>query len=248
MRLTFKKSYSILFVLSLGIIRITNAQISIGFSPGVCLNYLKTNTSNLQFQKENPALGYLIEGFLEWKIIGSLDISISPSFIEKSYTNSRTDSFSGIFEKHINHYLQLPVVFTYNKRYKKVDFFFGMGPYGAYWVSGRVKGKVPDILNVIDSVSSNGQISESLGVVSYNEKFHFDTKRDNRFEFGWASVLGISYLVKKNCSFFIMTKYCQSITDQQKKYMINQLPRYNQTYTVSFGFTKRINFKRSKIQ
>ena len=55
-------------------------------------------------------------------------------------------------------------------------------------------------------------------------------------EFGWIAVIGISYETNNGNRIFIEGRRTYSFTDQQKKYMINQTPRYNDTYGINVGF------------
>jgi len=47
---------------------------------------------------------------------------------------------------------------------------------------------------------------------------------------------GMSYDISDKFQVFVEGRYTYSLTDQQKKYMINQVARYNDTYGVSIGF------------
>ena len=71
--------------------------------------------------------------------------------------------------------------------------------------------------------------------MNYNEKYSFSTVKDNRLEFGWVAGIGASYETENGYRFFIEGRYQYSFTDQQKNYMINQVPRYNDTYGIHLG-------------
>lgn len=70
--------------------------------------------------------------------------------------------------------------------------------------------------------------------IAYNESHTFDERKDRRLELGWLTGLGISYQLARY-TLFIEGRYSQSFLDQQKNYMLNQIPRYNQTYMAQIG-------------
>jgi len=98
-------------------------------------------------------------------------------------------------------------------------------------------------LNSVDSVTASNTTFNYNVPYSYNEKYTFDTRRDNRIEAGWLAGAGVSYLFANKYNVFAEGRYMQAITDQQKNYMINQVPRYNQTYAVNIGCMMRIGRK-----
>jgi hypothetical protein len=222
------------------------AQTYLGIKLGANANYLKTDISNTQFVNEYPKIGYSVGGVVEKKVTRKLSIEISPGFLKKNYSYKKFDSFPGTYENHINNYLQLPLSFILTTKFKKVDFFLKLGAYGSYWMSGRVKGKIPNLLDIIDSTNTNAQTLLFVRLVNYNDKYAFDSRKDNRFEFGYTSGIGLNYCYKKKYILFAEVIYNRSITDQQKKYMNSQFPRYNETCTISVGYKQCLSFLRSK--
>jgi hypothetical protein len=94
----------------------------------------------------------------------------------------------------------------------------------------------------VDTVYHNSNpktLFEENKPYNYNQPYEFNSTRDNRFEFGWLLGIGVSYDAKMY-KLFIEGRLTQSMTDQQKKYMINQVPRYNQTYILSVGWLWRL--------
>ena len=138
--------------------------------------------------------------------------------------------YSGPYEQYRNSYLQLPLAgrFSWGRSLKAL---VDIGIYGAYWLSGRLQGAE---LNVLDFTLSSSNVNLT-NVYNYNEKYPFNNTRDNRFEYGWLAGLGASYQFRPGVQFFVEGRNTQSISDQQKKYMTHQVPRYNQTYTVTAG-------------
>jgi hypothetical protein len=52
---------------------------------------------------------------------------------------------------------------------------------------------------------------------------------------GWLGGITTSYYFNKKYALFISGKFYQSFDDQQKQYMINQVPKFNQTVFISMG-------------
>jgi len=72
-------------------------------------------------------------------------------------------------------------------------------------------------------------------VANFGEKYKFNSLIDNRFEYGFDTGLQLDYKVNSKYSIFLDSNYYQSLTDQQKKYMINQVSKTNQTLCISIG-------------
>lgn len=51
-------------------------------------------------------------------------------------------------------------------------------------------------------------------------------------EFGLLAGTGVEYWLQQKYRFFIEARYYYGLSDQQKNYMINQIPRYNDTYVI----------------
>ena len=124
---------------------------------------------------------------------------------------------------------------------EKLKGFLNLGGYGGYWLSTHIKGTMPNILDLpayTNTVSSNAQpnnVYDEFTPYSYNEKYQFDKTKDNRIELGLLAGIGISYEMNEKYLFFGEARYYQSMSDQQKNYQLNLVPRYNETFGVSLG-------------
>jgi hypothetical protein len=211
------------------------AQFYGGLKGGYNQNYLHTDVSNRSFTKIQSEPGYNIGVIVKYHFKNWLSIQADPAIIQKNYSMTRTGIYTGIYQSYRNSYLQLPVTLQGSIQIKNITAFFNAGLYGAYWASGKVKGATPNILNINDSIGINGQIIESFRVISYSEKYQFDSRKDRRFEFGWLVGTGLGYTLNNKWDIFVEGRYYFSLSDQQKPYMINQLPKYNETLSVSLG-------------
>ncbi|MDQ1089675.1 porin family protein [Siphonobacter sp. SORGH_AS_1065] len=213
------------------------AQWSVGIEGGYNQNALYTNVGALSFTKYVPQNGFSVGIPVQYKVKDWFSIQADPQFIQKNYELKRTQFFEGIYQKNINSYVQLPLMGRFTFGGEKLKGFLNLGGYASYWSMGRIKGVQANIFSDIESSSDTQEYDRYLELkngYSYNEPYTFDERKDNRLELGWLTGVGVSYQYKKY-QFFVEGRYYQSITDQQKNYMINQIPRYNQTYTAQIG-------------
>jgi hypothetical protein len=214
---------------------LAKGQLSLGAAAGVSDNFLNSNIANQPYSLNKSKFGCLLGTRIDYWLSGKFGLEAGPELIQKNHSIERTDSFFGVVENYVNTYLQVPVGVNWNFGNKNIRGFVGIGGYLGYWLAGRINGRIPDILDANDSIYRNGQGSESIRLISYNEKYVFDAQRDNRLEIGWFGSVGINFLYSQKWNIFVETRYYQSLSDQQKSYMINQVPRYNQTYSLFAG-------------
>jgi hypothetical protein len=221
----------LLFVLTF---HISQAQISLGLEAGSSNDYLNTNISNRASTAINSETGYSFGLPFRYKILPWLYAGVTPNITQKDYSINRTDSLAGVYARYNNTYLQLPMMahFVYGKR---LQAFANVGIYMGYWFAGHIKGNTPNIFAVTSTNTNTGQTIENFQLSAYNEKYIFDSQRDNRWELGWMAGGGLQYKLTGKYIIFWECSYYQSLTDQQKKYMVNQISQYNRTIVFSVG-------------
>ena len=223
-----------------------HAQIEIGVESGLNKNCLITSDAQQYFTKYNSAIGLrfgvpLLYHFTDWFALQT-DIN----FTQKNYKISRTGFFQGVFQKSSNNYVEFPVFLNFSFGGEKIRAFFNPGIYVAYWVSGRIKGRDPNILDPSDTTTTNPMgIFNEDNEYAYNQKYHF-SNNDNRIELGWIGGVGIEYQLNHIYHLFLETRYIYSLTDQQKKYEINQVPKYNTTSSIVLGCLLRLEQTKHK--
>ena len=142
---------------------------------------------------------------------------------------------ASVYENSYNNYIELPLMAHLMFGGKQLKGFVNAGMYLGYWLSAKVKGKSPNILDIRSNDSSSNSVYDFENPYSYNEKYSFDNKKDNRLEAGWTGGLGISYDISNHYQVFVEGMLLYTFTDQQKNYMLNQVPRYNTTYGINAG-------------
>jgi Outer membrane protein beta-barrel domain len=217
-------------------------QTRIGLEAGIDNNYLNTRISNVSFTgyhtRQGITIGIPVEfGISDWFAVGTGII-----YLQKNYQWYRTDYYAGEYEDFRNSYLQIPLAGKFSFGTKKIRGFLEVGGFMAFWTGGHVQGVAANIFNPVYP-PLNTPPQTYLQVDSgyqFNEAYAFDNRRDNRVEFGWMAGCGVEYLLSKYI-LFIKGRLFQSLTDQQKEYMINQTPRYNITESLVAGVSMTLH-------
>ncbi|MEO6837737.1 MAG: porin family protein [Ginsengibacter sp.] len=243
-KLLFSFAFFIIFSIQ------AKSQLSIGLEGGGTRNYLNTNVSNLVSTEYNSSYGFTVGVPILYQINDWLSFQADPSYTQKNYEYARTDFFQGVYQDNTNSYLQLPLMAHLSFGGEKLKGFVNLGGYGGYWLSSHLKGTIPNVLNqpAYTNTVSNAQpnnVYDEYTPYSYSEKYQFNKTKDNRIELGLLAGMGISYEMNEKYILFGEVRYSQSMSDQQKKYQTNLVPRYNETVGVSLGFLYELGSKNS---
>ena len=217
------------------------AQLSVGIEGGYNKNYLVTNNANRSFTNYMPMNGFNIGIPIQYQIADWFAVEADPIYVEKNYSQQRSAFFVGVYQENKNSYVQLPLMGHFMFGGKKLKGFLNTGVYGGYWLTANVNGVMPNILDINDSKNSGTTIYDYENSYSYNEKYTFDKRKDNRIDAGWIGGLGLSYEINDRYQVFTEGRLLYSFTDQQKKYMVDQIPRYNTTYGLNAGILIHFN-------
>jgi hypothetical protein len=231
----FLRKTLFLFLLILMMIE-AKAQSSLGLETGLSAGHLNTNIANRTSSEITYRLGYSIAIPFEYQLNKWLSIETNPGILQKNYSISRTDSLSGAYTSFINTYLQLPIMakaILFHK--KKFIFFANAGFYYGYWIAARQKGNEPDIFTATQSNNSSGQTTSTIQYASFDQKYTINEQIDNRSEWGWMLGLGAQKQINERYIAYAAFRMYESFTQQQKNYMINQIPQYNETLDLSVG-------------
>ena len=220
-----------------------SGQLFLGVEGGPNRNYLTTSNASEPFTNYDGMRGWNIGIPVGYQFFDWLALEATPTYIQKNFDIVRTGFFTGVYQKNYNKYLQLPLNLRFSFGGKALRGFVDLGGYVAYWESGRIKGTEANILNGVDTayqtVNPTSILGENYGY-SYDQKYVFNSSKDNRLEFGLIGGAGISYELFQTYTFYVEGRYSRAMTDQQKHYETNQAPRYNDTYGVSLGCTIKV--------
>lgn len=213
------------------------AQLYVGLSGGMSRNELSTNTGYRSFTKYSPMKGFAIGIPILYKLNNWLGVQAEISYVQKNYEYARTGFYKGHYQQNINGYLQLPLMARFSFGGMKLKGFVNLGGYGAYWATGKIKGKMGSLNLKPDDPDRPQvtQLSTYINYVNFDEKYSFDNRKDNRMEWGVLAGTGVEYLLTPSIAISIEARYCRALTDQQKNYMINQVARYNDALVFQAG-------------
>lgn len=209
----------------------SRCQLWAGPEAGISIGHLHTDFHD----NKSSAIKKVAGGFAGIRLIKKINRSFYaetiPSWLQINYSVIRTGDLSGVITTYHNNYLQLPVA-GYFIAGKKLRISAGAGLYGALWLSGSEKGKIPDIFSASGAGNSG---TTSFTLIDFTSRHNFKPGIDNRLGFGWMASTGLQYPFHKNLLLTLNCRYWQSLTDQQKKYMAQQAASYNQALTISAG-------------
>jgi len=226
----YNKFLTLVISLSLAVCATTEAQWYGGVELGANRNYLTSNTADKPFFDYQHSNGFTIAIPLRYQfpsIPWFGGVQISPAYTQKNYRIQRTGAYADMYQQATNGYLELPVMaqFRFGGKINKTQSLYGMlnlGGYSAYWLTGHVEGRA---LSPMDP----DQLQD------YDEAYTFSSEKDRRFELGGLAGVGLQYMPNKKYVISIEARYTPSFTDQQKAYSENQVPRYNDTYSLMLG-------------
>lgn len=204
---------------------------SIGIDVGYTNNEFYTNISNYEYSYYKKEGGCIISMPLQYAVRDWFAIQAEPGFIQKSFSLWQTlQTAEPTHLKSTYEYLQLPVMAHFSFGSHKWKGFMNIGGYSAYWVSGHIKGTEVDNYNVPFYPPALLYLPQKV-----DSKYEFDDRRDRRLQFGFLAGAGVEYMLCAKYSVFAESRYYQDQTEQQKSYMHNQVPRYNNTIAITAG-------------
>ncbi|MBD2756574.1 porin family protein [Spirosoma validum] len=230
------KNYSILscfLALSLSVFS-AFAQLSVGVQGGYVKNYLNTSTGYLVSTQYAPATGFSIGIPIRYSVNKWLAFQVEPQLIQKNYRLNRTGSLDGLYQTTTNQYLQLPIMGHFSFGGARLKGFMNLGGYAGYWATSTNQGALFAFSPQLEDETDESDALPDYLLQKFNESYTFDGRKDRRLEIGLLAGTGIGYQAGRY-NFFVEGRYYYALSDQQKNYMINQIPRYNQTYALQVG-------------
>jgi hypothetical protein len=235
--MTIKKRYGIVIVAKQAMLYLFCFTTTAAFSQktidvfgGITNNYLQTNYPERPFTQVISKSGFNMGATIQHELNRYAEIGSGMIALQKNYTIRRTGDYEGAYESFIRTYIQVPVFIRLKKEFKKIAVNLDAGPYGAWWISGKLKGNLPDIF----ATANNGN-GETIPLRPYSETYGFSSEKDRRFEWGGLIATGASYRITKGCSVLINLAYYHALTGDQKNYSINLAQNYNRTISICVG-------------
>lgn len=210
----------------------------IGLSAGYTRNALTTDNGSRSFTRNYPLNGFQVAVPMQYHVNEWLGVQMDLSYIQKNYALRRTGFFEGIESEFTNSFLQIPLMAHFSFGGEDLRGFMNLGGYAGYWLSSRVRGASADPFSPGSDLGDDEQwyrYTDVIDLYRYDERVPFDSRRDRRLELGLLAGVGMEYRVSAHYKVFAEARYNYSLTDLQKDYMINQIPRYNNTFGVQLG-------------
>lgn len=213
-----------------------SAQWKVGFTGGWTHNSITTETGYFYDLRYNPDGGMSFSVPVQYHFNSWLAVGIDVAYMQKNYKKERSGFYHALGEDISGHYLDLPVYAHFSFGGERLRGFLNAGMYLGAWLSSHRKGATFVWMPTgMDNVGAVTDISDIYYLWNYNEKYVFDTRRDNRFDAGALAGVGISWQLFPHIELLAEARYYYALTDQQKRYMIALVPRYHNTLTIQAG-------------
>jgi hypothetical protein len=167
--------------------------------------------------------GWTIGIPVRFQIFNWLAVQAEAVFITKNYSYHHRYRSSGAYNYTANSFVELPLLASLWVRIPKIPelrLYINGGNFIGVWVDSHEKGRNLDVI--------------SASTYGYSEKYEFDGRRDNRFEYGLAGGAGIQYETRL-ADVFLEWRYNYGLSDLQKPYQRDLPPQINDTWTLQLG-------------
>ncbi len=221
-----KTTASIICALALAV-PAADAQWSVGVQAGVTYNSLHTDSGYAYDRHYSPALGYTVGIPVRYDFRDWFGLQAEATMVYRGYAIDRSWVYWPIYYNYHNLYLDVPVFARFSFGGRRLRGYALAGAYVGAWLRSEVYGHQS---RSFDTAETNVE-----GGYDFEETVPFDSRRDNRFDAGLAAGIGISYAFNAKFSIFAEARYYYGLTDMQKDYMKNRMPRYNNTLAVQIG-------------
>ncbi len=224
------KKIILLFII-LTISHVGYSQLSVGVAGGFTHNILDAESG--YYEREYSSMnGYSVAIPVQYNFYEWFALRTELGYMTKSYRWNRgyiSDWFPIEYEEYRNGYLSIPVMANLSCGGKRLRAFVNVGAWVGAWLNGRVSGEVVELM-----------FNEEI--MHVDNKYEFDSRRDNRFDAGLLCGIGAEYKICPQIGLFAEGRYMHGLTNMQKSYK-ESYPRYNSTILVQLGVTYSFNLK-----
>jgi hypothetical protein len=210
----------------------TKGSFTAGLYSGYTYNSIFSSVGYRSFTEYGNGHGYVVGIPAGYSITDWFTVYIEPSIIAKSYMLLRTGYVAGTEQNWRNTYFQMPLVAQFSFGGKNIRGFVSLGGYAGGWTNSHTWGWYRESTSFVSEYGKEY-------FYYFRENVKFDKERDNRFDGGLLIGLGLKYDFT-GWGIFAEARYYCSLSDMQKNYMYEQVPRYNDTYVFTIGTTYRI--------
>ena len=199
-------------------------HVELGLSYGFGLNHTEINTHYAYDYVYSDCPGFNPMLSFVWQRKDWFGWRIDFSWIDKGVLQTRAQEATGMFAYMAsNKYFEVPVMADFSFGGQRWRGHFDAGLYFGYWAKSN-------LIGVMDGVGD-----EVLNIYQYDEPYEFDSRRDNRFEMGYAASIGLSRLFGRHLRIQAEMALYYGITSTKVESRVVSDPVYNTTKVFNLG-------------
>jgi hypothetical protein len=209
----------------------------VGISAGSNLSTMSVYLRDLSTFRINPIFGYNFNFIAEYNLNSSLSLWSNLSITQKGFNQHiryyylpHVDSTADMTSRLA--YLELPVYLKFETRLNQINLFYGIGPYIAYGLQGKITTKITgrNDLSITDKISWD----KPRDYIKSDLVKEYGYTGIKRFDFGLSTILGVRY---KN--FIITAIYKYGLNNIMWEYFQDEkMANSSLSLSVGYFFTK----------
>jgi hypothetical protein len=212
---------------------LSHGQFSVGISTGSNISTMSINLRDLSTFKINPIFGYNANLIVEYNLNPALSIWTGLSISQKGFNHHmnfryspNSDSTADMTSKLT--YLELPVYLKFNTNFKRINVFYGIGPYFSYGLQGKITTNISgrNDLTITDKINWD-KPRDYLKSDLVKEYGYNDIKR---LDIGVTAILGLKYN-----SFMVTASYKYGLNNIMWEYYQDE-KMSNSSLSLSVGY------------
>lgn len=212
-----------------------SAQWKAGVTVGGTRNSLETTSGYFYDRTYHAAGGFTAGAVVQREFTNWLAVGGELVFLQKNYDTRRSLFYKPLYEDVKNTFLNVPLYAQFSFGGNRLRGFLNAGAYLGAWLKSTREGTINYFYDELDPTGNIEDIEDFYGMYDYDEPVAFDSRRDNRFDWGLLAGVGLRYQFAKRWEALAECRYYHGLSDLQKDYMLQQVARYNNTFSFSAG-------------
>jgi hypothetical protein len=206
----------ILILLILANLVLSAQRYSIGFLAGATNNASASDLSGRLYESSERHWGKYLSLSFRLSLNDRYALESGISYLDRNYGTHRTGIYKGVFNKNQNAFVEMPLKGVF-RIYDpgRLSFKIFAGFYLSYWISSRISGAIPNILNA-QSGNTNSQGDQLIELTYYKDKIPFESSRQNRFQLGVTGGVQIGWTLGKSIQVVLNCDLYQTISRPEK--------------------------------
>ena len=197
-----------------------SAQWRVGVTGGAAYNVFSMDKQYMTDYVIDGRWGTTVGISGQYEVNSWLAVRADMNWTQRNYRKHR-EVLSQMDYKYRNDYLQVPVMASFSVGGQQLRGFCNLGMYGGYWLNSHREGS---------DYNSFGKYT-----IAFSEKVKFDSKYDQRLDFGFLGGLGVEYRIAPHWAVQAEVRYYYSTISTIKQYQRMNDYRYNATTAIQMG-------------